>query len=60
LLFPVGDVDALAMALRRVLSDGTLREDLGARAQRRVAEYYDWDVIAQQTMRVYEEALATD
>lgn len=60
LLFPVGDIDALATTLSKVLSDSALREDLGARAQRRVAEYYDWDVIAQQTMRVYEEALATD
>lgn len=58
LLFPVGDVGALASALTRLLSDKMLGDELGAQARTRVAEYYDWNKIAQDTLHVYEEAMA--
>jgi glycosyltransferase involved in cell wall biosynthesis len=41
LLVPVGDVDALASAIRRLIEDGTLRDALGAAAQRDHARYYE-------------------
>ncbi|MEH2544087.1 glycosyltransferase involved in cell wall biosynthesis [Bradyrhizobium sp. AZCC 2262] len=41
LLVPVGDVDALASAIRRLIEDGTLREALGAAAQRDHARHYE-------------------
>jgi hypothetical protein len=41
LLVPVGDVDALANAIRRLIEDRTLREALGAAAQRDHAKHYE-------------------
>jgi glycosyltransferase involved in cell wall biosynthesis len=39
------DPDAFADAVQRVLDDGTLRTELGARARRTVEQTYSWDVI---------------
>jgi phosphatidylinositol alpha-mannosyltransferase len=50
---PVDDSAALASALIDVLSDDAVRERLvagGLKAVRR----YDWSVVAQQILRVYE------
>ena len=44
-LVPVGDVEALAAALRRIVDDGSHRSGLVERG-RRVAARYDWDVAA--------------
>jgi phosphatidyl-myo-inositol alpha-mannosyltransferase len=52
-LFPVGDADALADALIAVLSDDGLRERYVAAATEAVRRY-DWSVVANQIMRVYE------
>ncbi|QCP50008.1 glycosyltransferase family 4 protein [Trinickia violacea] len=40
LLIPPGDSDALAAALRRLLSDGSLREELGNKGARSIRERY--------------------
>jgi glycosyltransferase involved in cell wall biosynthesis len=53
LLFPPGDADALADALRRVLDDPARREQLAAEG-RAFAARYDWAAIADRT----ESALA--
>ncbi|MBN1460354.1 MAG: glycosyltransferase family 4 protein [Armatimonadetes bacterium] len=58
LLFPVGDVDALASVLTMVLSEKKLGVELGNRALGRIADCYDWDKIAQDTLRVYEAVMA--
>jgi glycosyltransferase involved in cell wall biosynthesis len=56
LLVAPGDVDALTEALRRVLSDGELRRELG-RAAREVARGYDISRTADALELVYEAAL---
>lgn len=53
LLTPIGDSDALASAVDRVLSDPDQRRALIDVATEVVAEY-DWPVVAEQILRVYE------
>ncbi len=52
-LIPIGDSDALADAVSEVLSDEGVRRRLIGYANEVVAEY-DWPVVAEQIMRVYE------
>jgi phosphatidylinositol alpha-mannosyltransferase len=57
-LVPVDDGTALAQALVRVLKEDVLREryvEVGAEAVRR----YDWSVVANQIMQVYETVAAS-
>ena len=56
-LFPTGDADALAAALREVLDDAAVRERLVAAGDHAVAPY-DWSVIVIEVLRVYELAIA--
>jgi glycosyltransferase involved in cell wall biosynthesis len=49
-------VQGLADAMVRLASDAGLRSRLGASGRRRVEARYDWDVIVDQTLRVYDEA----
>lgn len=56
---PVGDSTALAKALHEVLTDPQRRAALSAEGSRRVA-VFDWSVIADQVLRVYETAIAAD
>jgi glycosyltransferase involved in cell wall biosynthesis len=51
LLVPVGDVDALADALRGIVSDQELRRAASEGGRRRVAESFDVDVIAAELRR---------
>ncbi|MDI3488683.1 MAG: hypothetical protein PWR26_1400, partial [Methanosarcinales archaeon] len=48
------DVDALADAMERVLTDESLREDMRRRGLER-ARQFSWDEAARQTMEVYRE-----
>jgi glycosyltransferase involved in cell wall biosynthesis len=57
LLVPPGDAAALADALRRLLGDKKLRDELG-RAARKRAEDFAPDVIGAQVRGLYEELLA--
>lgn len=56
LLFPPGDVDALAELLRRVVGDPELRQRLG-RAARERAKAFAPDAVAQRVLEGYELAL---
>lgn len=47
-LVPYGDVEMLARALDRVLSDDRLRRDLRLRSLRAYATYFSWDRIGEQ------------
>ena len=58
-LSPVGDPDALADALRALLTDPDRRAEYVADARQRVA-LFDWSVVAGQVLRVYETAMAAD
>ncbi|MDH6284235.1 phosphatidylinositol alpha-mannosyltransferase [Rhodococcus sp. LBL1] len=53
LLVPIGDSAALAQAIDTVLGDGDRRRALTDVASAVVAEY-DWPVVAEQILRVYE------
>lgn len=48
LLAPLGDIQALSDALRRVLSDESVRRQLHERNIAAQKEYFSWDVIAQK------------
>jgi glycosyltransferase involved in cell wall biosynthesis len=48
LLCEVRDVDSIAQALRRLITDAPLRERLVSNAMKMVHERYDWDVIARE------------
>jgi glycosyltransferase involved in cell wall biosynthesis len=54
--FHVGNLDSLTAALQRMAADPP---DAAGRAERRrqIAERYDWDRIAAQTMDVYRRVL---
>ncbi|MBP2330248.1 phosphatidylinositol alpha-mannosyltransferase [Kibdelosporangium banguiense] len=56
---PVGDSTGLANALHEVLTDPSRRAALAAEGSRRVAAF-DWSVVADQVLRVYETAIAAD
>lgn len=51
------DTDALVGAMRDVLTNNALREDLRARSLRR-ASWFNWQKTARETVAAYEEALA--
>jgi glycosyltransferase involved in cell wall biosynthesis len=58
-IFPPGDLEALAAALRDELATPADERARGAAAlSRRVAAEYDWDDATDRTLQVYEDALA--
>jgi glycosyltransferase involved in cell wall biosynthesis len=57
-LVPFGDADALAGRIDRLLSDRDLAAELGRAGRQRVEETYDWDRIAGEYRRLFEEVLA--
>ncbi|WP_159837973.1 glycosyltransferase family 4 protein [Nocardia sp. CY41] len=59
MLVPVGDSAALAAALHTVLTDEVRRESLVHTATQVVGEY-DWPVVAEQILRVYETVTVGD
>ncbi|MCU1640765.1 MAG: glycosyltransferase family 4 protein [Nocardia sp.] len=59
MLVPVGDSDLLAAALDGVLTDTARREELIRTANQVVGEY-DWPVVAEQILRVYETVTVGD
>jgi glycogen(starch) synthase len=59
LLVNQGDVDALADASLKLLTDKALREKMGSNGRKFVSENYTWDICAQKMLKVYLEALKT-
>lgn len=59
LLVPIGDSPALADALDTVLTDEARRADL-VRTATQVVGTYDWPVVAEQILRVYETVVVGD
>ena len=59
ILVPLDDPQRLSEALDSVLTDADRREALVATASRIVAEY-DWPVVAEQIVRVYETVTVGD
>jgi phosphatidyl-myo-inositol alpha-mannosyltransferase len=58
-LFRMGDPAGLAATLRGMLGQPQRRAELVANARHRVVAY-DWQVVAGQVLRVYEQAIAAD
>ena len=48
-------VGNIADALARLATNPQLRNDMGAKARARAAEYYDWDVLTAQLVKIYQE-----
>jgi L-malate glycosyltransferase len=58
IVFPFGDADALAAAIRRLATSPELRAELGARGRLRVEQHYNARRMVEATRGVYERALA--
>ena len=56
LLTPPGDIPALRAALRRLMEDARLREELGARARARM-DCFAWDTILARHLALYERVV---
>lgn len=57
-LVPPDDPEAVAEAVRELMSSPRLRSELG-RAAQSLAQIFTWDRVAEQTLRIYEELLET-
>lgn len=53
LIVPPGDRDALAAALRKVLSDGALADRLGAAGRRRAEERFAWPLLTARYLELF-------
>ena len=58
LLIPPEDAEALEAAMRRIAADPALREELGARGRRVVAERYTLAQVHERIVRFLEETAA--
>lgn len=52
-------VQGLADAMVRLASDAALRSRLGTGGRHRVEAHYDWDVLVDRTLRIYQEVSAS-
>jgi glycosyltransferase involved in cell wall biosynthesis len=53
LLYPEGDIPALAERLSSLLSDPQLRDQLGSAGRKRVKDKYNWEEVARQTLELH-------
>jgi len=60
ILVPKGDSEALASAIRALITDPALARTLGATARRIVTERYDWKTTAEEYHKVYESFAAVE
>ncbi|MCX7098534.1 MAG: glycosyltransferase family 4 protein [Methylococcales bacterium] len=58
LLVPAKDVDALALAIRRLIADKVLRQTMGARGRELVEAEFSIERVIGQTLQLYQELLA--
>jgi len=56
LLYPPGDIDALAQAIERLRGDAPLRRRLTAAARHAVLESHTWDAVAQRILELVDDA----
>ena len=57
IVFPEGDVQALASAINTLLQDKNMRQELGQHARQRASDKYSWSVIASQFIDIYRRLL---
>ncbi|HEV7473241.1 MAG TPA: glycosyltransferase family 4 protein [Pyrinomonadaceae bacterium] len=58
LVFPEGDANALAGALRQLLADKNLRERLASAGLERV-KHYSWERVAEKTYALYQQVMTS-
>lgn len=56
-VFPEGDANALATAIRRVLATENLRRELARAGRRRVERHYSWEQVASQMYELFRDVL---
>ena len=56
---PPNDPPALALGIRSLLENRTLREDLGKMVRQRALQHLSWDAIAEKTVRIYQSVIDT-
>ena len=54
-LFPVGDVEALAAKLNALMGDETLKEEIGREGRSRIEEAFSLDAFMKHLIAIYEE-----
>ena len=59
-LTPFGDADALATALRPLIADRAMREEMGRRAREIALHEYDWQVVAGRYIDLYRRIARPD
>jgi glycosyltransferase involved in cell wall biosynthesis len=59
ILVPVGDVEALAAAIERIVADRPLREALGAQAKADHAKKFDFDTYVQKLLGIWRSSVAS-
>ena len=57
ILVPPRDAQALAQAIKRLLKDPELRQQMGRAARRRVLDLFTWENAARQMADVYREVI---
>jgi glycosyltransferase involved in cell wall biosynthesis len=55
----ISDMKGFSLAVRSMLEDVTLREHYGAKGRGVVEEFYTWDMVARERIRVYEGLLTS-
>lgn len=58
LVYPEGDVEALASLLQQLADDAVSRKALGHQGRKRVLDQYTMSQIARETVQIYEQMLA--
>ncbi len=56
--FPLGDVEALAVCMQKIVKDEQFRKKQGALGKSMVAQRYNWDQIAISTSNCYQKVLS--
>jgi len=59
ILVPPGKADALAVAIKQLLSDEEVQRRMSEAGRKRVREKFNWEQAAQKTLEVYQEVLTT-
>ena len=57
IMVPPADPDALAVAIKRLLDDESLRRKMGEAGRKRVESKFTWEQAGRETLEAYEELL---
>ena len=60
LLVPFADVDGLANAVERLITDEVFAERVGEAGREKIRTHYSWDVVATRALEQYRRITGTD